>query len=133
MGKVCICGASDLHIDYTARVLQVGRKTIKEGEYISIDGTLGEVYEGEVQTAPSEVVQVLVKKSLKPSRSRTYQHFNKLMNWADKLRKLGIRTNADQPDQATNAILRLGGIRYWVYVARNICSLKVTVFMQCAK
>jgi pyruvate,orthophosphate dikinase len=79
-------------------------RTIKEGDYISIDGTLGEIYEGQVKTAPSEVVQVLVAKSLDPKQSRTYQQFAKLMNWADKLRRLDVRTNADQPDQAANAI-----------------------------
>ena len=104
MGKVCVCGASDIAIDYTARVMQVKGRTIKEGDYVSIDGTLGEVYAGELKTAPSEVVQVLVSKSLSPKESRTFQQFDKLMKWADKIRRLGIRTNADQPDQAANAI-----------------------------
>jgi pyruvate,orthophosphate dikinase len=104
MGKICVCGASDIVIDYTARVMQVAGRTIKEGDYISIDGTLGEVYEGQLKTAPSEVVQVLVAKTLDAKASRTYQQFNKLMKWADKARRLDIRTNADQPDQAANAI-----------------------------
>jgi pyruvate,orthophosphate dikinase len=104
MGKVCVCGASDIHIDYTARVMEVAGRTIREGEYCSIDGTLGEVYYGELKTAPSEVVQVLIDKTLPAKNSRTYQQFAKLMRWADRLRKLGIRTNADQPDQARNAI-----------------------------
>jgi pyruvate,orthophosphate dikinase len=104
MGKICVCGAADIVIDYTARVMQVAGHTIKEGDFISIDGTLGEVYEGELKTAPSEVVQVLVARTLDPKQSRIYQQFAKLMGWADKIRRLGIRTNADQPDQATNAI-----------------------------
>jgi pyruvate,orthophosphate dikinase len=104
MGKVCVAGAADISIDYRARVMQVQGHTIKEGEFVSIDGTLGEVYKGEVKTAPSEVVQVLVAKTLAAKESRTYQQFAKLMGWADKLRRLGIRTNADQPDQAANAI-----------------------------
>jgi len=104
MGKVCVAGAADITIDYRARVMQVKGRTIKEGEYISIDGTLGEVYQGEVKTAPSEVVQVLVARTLAAKESRTFQQFAKLMGWADKLRRLGIRTNADQPDQAANAI-----------------------------
>ncbi len=104
MGKVCVCGAADIVIDYTARVMQVKGRTLKEGDYISIDGTAGEVFEGEVKTAPSEVVQVLVSKSLDPKQSRAYQQFAKLMTWCNKLRRLGIRTNADQPDQAANAI-----------------------------
>ncbi|MBI5687241.1 MAG: pyruvate, phosphate dikinase [Verrucomicrobia bacterium] len=104
MGKVCVCGAADIVIDYTARVMQVKGRTLKEGDYISIDGTAGEVFEGEVKTAPSEVVQVLVSKTLDPKKSRAYQQFAKLMTWCNKLRRLGIRTNADQPDQAANAI-----------------------------
>jgi pyruvate,orthophosphate dikinase len=104
MGKVCVAGAADIVIDYRARVMQVKGRTIKEGDYISIDGTLGEVYEGQVKTAPSEVVQVLVAKSLDPKQSHTYQQFAKLMSWADKVRRLDVRTNADQPDQAANAI-----------------------------
>ncbi len=104
MGKICVCGASDITIDYTARVMQVAGRTIKEGDFISIDGTLGEVYEGELKTAPSEIVQVLIAKTLKPKDSLIFQHFNRLMKWCDKLKRLGIRTNADQPDQARNAI-----------------------------
>ena len=104
MGKVCVCGAADIVIDYTARVMQVKGRTLKEGDFISIDGTAGEVFEGEVKTAPSEVVQVLVSKTLDPKQSRAYQQFAKLMTWCDKLRRLGIRTNADQPDQAANAV-----------------------------
>jgi len=104
MGKICVCGASDIVIDYGARVMQVAGRSIKEGDFISIDGTLGEVYEGELKTAPSEVVQVLIAKSLDPKQAPTYQQFDKLMKWADKIRRLGIRTNADQPDQAANAI-----------------------------
>jgi len=84
--------------------MQVSGRTIKEGDFISIDGTLGEVYEGELKTAPSEVVQVLIAKTLDPKNAPTYQRFAKLMGWADKIRRLGIRTNADQPDQAANAI-----------------------------
>jgi len=104
MGKVCVCGAQDLHVDYSARVVRVKGKTIREGEFLSIDGTVGEVFEGQVQTAPSEVVQVLVKKNLNSRKSRAYRQFASLMGWADQVRKLGVRTNADQPDQAQTAI-----------------------------
>ncbi|MBI3322745.1 MAG: pyruvate, phosphate dikinase [Candidatus Omnitrophica bacterium] len=104
MGKVCVCGAQDLHVEYGARRMKVKGHTIKEGDSISIDGSSGEVFLGEVKTAPSEVVQVLVEKTLDASKSLTFRQFAALMKWADKLRKLGIRTNADQPDQAANAI-----------------------------
>ena len=104
MGKVCVCGAQDLHVDYAARQLRVKGRVLKEGEFLSIDGTAGEVFEGQVKTAPSEIVQVLVEKSLDPKKSQVYRQFAMLMKWADQLRRLGIRTNADQPDQAANAV-----------------------------
>jgi len=59
---------------------------------------------GELKTAPSEVAQVLIAKTLDRKQAPTFQRFEKLMKWADKIRRLGIRTNADQPDQAANAI-----------------------------
>jgi len=104
MGKVCVAGASDIQIDYRARVMTVKGRVIKEGDYVSIDGTDGEVYEGELKTAPSQIVRVLITKQLAPEQSKLYQQFAKLMKWSDKVRRLGIRTNADQPDQAANAI-----------------------------
>jgi pyruvate,orthophosphate dikinase len=104
MGKVCVCGASALQIDYSAQTLTAGDVTLKQGDFISIDGTAGEVYAGEVKTAASEVVQVLVEKKLDPKKSRVYQEFSSLMGWADKLRKLDVRTNADTPEQVATAI-----------------------------
>ena len=104
MGKVCVCGASELHIDYHKNTLTVGNRVFNKGDYLSIDGTSGEVYAGEVKTAPSEIVQVLVDKSLDAKESATYGLYAQLMSWADKLRRLQIRTNADQPDQVANAV-----------------------------
>jgi pyruvate,orthophosphate dikinase len=104
MGKVCVCGASALHIDYHEGTLTVGGKVFHKGDFLSIDGTSGEVFAGEVKTAPSEIVQVLLEKTLEAKDSPTYQNFAQLMAWADKLRKLQIRTNADQPDQVANAV-----------------------------
>ena len=104
MGKVCVCGANDLHIDYHKNTLTVGNRVFNKGDYLSIDGTSGEVYAGEVKTAPSEIVQVLVDKSLDAKESATYGQYAQLMGWADKLRRLQIRTNADQPDQVANAV-----------------------------
>jgi pyruvate,orthophosphate dikinase len=104
MGKVCVCGCGELRIDYAKKRMTANGKVIKQGDFISIDGTVGEVYLGRIETAPSEVVQVLVNKSLKPQKSAIYQDFAKLMRWADQCRRLDVRTNADQPDQAVNAI-----------------------------
>ncbi len=104
MGKVCICGASDITMDYAKHLMNVGDIVIKEGDYISIDGTTGEIYLGEIETAPSEVNRVLSGK-MKPAKSYTFQLFQTVMKWADKYRKLGIRTNADTPEQAKRAVL----------------------------
>jgi pyruvate,orthophosphate dikinase len=104
MGKVCVCGATGIQIDYQKRTLTASGVTLKQGDYISIDGTAGEVFAGEVPTAPSEIVQVLVDRSLDRKKSATYQRYAKLMKWADEVRTLGIRTNADTPEQVANAI-----------------------------
>lgn len=103
MGKVCVCGASDIHVDYARHLMTVGDIVVKEGEFISIDGTTGEIFLGEIPTADSEVVRVLNGK-MKAEKSYTYQLFNTVMKWADKYRKLGIRTNADSPAQAKMAV-----------------------------
>ena len=104
MGKVCVVGASELNIDYEAATLTVAGKVLKEGDYISIDGFTGEVFSGKVQTKPSEVIQVLIHKTMKEEDSPVYQRFAKLMTWVDKYRKIGVRTNADEPKQAAEAV-----------------------------
>jgi pyruvate,orthophosphate dikinase len=104
MGKVCVCGASALEIDYGARTMTVEGAVYKEGDYLSISGTAGEVYPGEIPTAASEVVQVLIEKSLDPKESATCQMFQKLMGWCSKVTRLQVRTNADTPEQTRNAI-----------------------------
>jgi len=102
MGKVCVagCGELEIHYDQSAMTIRGKNFRIKEGDYISIDGSTGEVFEGEITTKDSEVLQVLIKKTLKPEQSEIYQMYARVMEWADKYRKLKLRTNADQPDQA---------------------------------
>jgi pyruvate, orthophosphate dikinase len=104
MGKVCVCGAADLDVDYHNRTVKVNGKTFKEGDYMSINGTSGDVYAGELKTAPSEIIQVLIEKKLDPKKSRAYQNFSQLMNWCEKATKMTVRTNADSPSQVENAI-----------------------------
>ena len=104
MGKVCVAGCSALEIDYSKHMMNVNGKTVKEGDWISIDGTTGEVIEGKLPTKPSEVLQVLIDKTLDPNDAPVYKEFEQVMKWADKYRTLKIRTNADQPDQASNAV-----------------------------
>ncbi len=104
MGKVCVCGAGALQINYDAKTVTAAGATYKEGDYLSINGTLGNVYAGQLPTAPSEIVQVLVQKSLDGSKSETYQMFKKLMDWCSKVTRLQVRTNADTPEQTVNAL-----------------------------
>src|SRR6187549_3209327 len=104
MGKVCVCGAAGVQIDYDKKTTTIAGQTFNEGDYISIDGTAGEVFAGEVATAPSEIIQVLVDGSLDPKKSVTYQEYAKLMKWADEFRGLGVRANADTPEQVENAV-----------------------------
>ncbi len=104
MGKVCVAGAGDVEIDYAKKTLKANGVTLKEGDPISINGSTGEVFNGLIKTADSELKQVLVNKTMKPADSKVFQYYNSLMKLADKYRKLGIRTNADQPDQVANAV-----------------------------
>ena len=104
MGKVCVAGCGDLDISYKTKTIKIKGKTVREGDYISINGSTGEVFVGEVKTIPSEVLRVLVDKTLKPEKSQIYRDFESLMSWADGVRRLGVRTNADQPDQAAVAV-----------------------------
>ncbi|MEI0747092.1 pyruvate, phosphate dikinase [Brachyspira pulli] len=87
MGKCCVAGCSALEIDYAAKSMKVGEETVKEGDYISIDGSTGEVMLGKVATKEAEMSE----------------DFKKLMEWADSMRKLEVHTNADTPHDASVA------------------------------
>ncbi|MGE5479576.1 MAG: pyruvate, phosphate dikinase [Chloroflexota bacterium] len=106
MGKVCVAGCGTLNIDYKERTMRVEGKdaVVKEGDYISIDGSTGEVIEGQIITKPSEVIEVLIGKTLQPENAPVYQMYKQIMDWADQYRRLKVRTNADQPDQSRNAV-----------------------------
>jgi pyruvate,orthophosphate dikinase len=99
MGKPSVVGAGEIAVDEKGRVFTVKGQAVKEGEWVSFDGLTGEVKIGQAQTKPSEILQVLDGK-MKAEASQIYQRFSKLLSWADKERTLGIRANADQPDQA---------------------------------
>ncbi|MDB5103849.1 MAG: pyruvate, phosphate dikinase [Fibrobacteres bacterium] len=104
MGKVCVCGAAALHVDYDSRTLKVGGKTYHQGDFLSIDGTSGNVYAGQVKTAPSEVVQALVQGDAEALKSRTYKNFAQLMKWCTQASRMDVRTNADNPEQTRQAV-----------------------------
>ena len=84
MGKCCVAGCSALEIDYESKSMKVGDEIVKEGDYISIDGSTGEVMLGKVATKEAEMSE----------------DFKKLMEWADAARKLEVHTNADTPHDA---------------------------------
>jgi pyruvate,orthophosphate dikinase len=102
MGKPSVVGAGALQIDEKAKTVRVGDKTLKEGDWLSFDGLTGEVKVGQVASKPSEILQV-VGGQMKADKSDIYRRFNQLLTWSDKFRRMGIRANADQPDQAQTA------------------------------
>jgi pyruvate, orthophosphate dikinase len=108
MGKVSIVGCDSVSFDYHARTMTVdaasGSVTLREGDWISLDGFVGEFINGRVATTPSEVIRVLIEGNLEPANAPMYQWYAKLMGWADNVRKLRVRANADQPDQAAASL-----------------------------
>ena len=84
--------------------MTIGDRVIREGQYLSLDGTAGEVFAGQIPTRPSEILRVLIDKSLAPQRSQVYLDYVALLGWADEYRRLEIWTNADQANQAEEAI-----------------------------
>jgi pyruvate,orthophosphate dikinase len=99
MGKPSVVGCGALEIDAKGKTLRVAGKRLAEGSPLSIDGATGEVMLGALPTSPSEVLQV-VEGKLKPERSALFRKFAKLLGWADEVRRLGIRANADVPRDA---------------------------------
>ena len=103
LGKVCVCGASGISINYEKKTLTTGKVVLREGDYISIDGSTGAIYKGMIESTDSEVKRVL-DGGLKPTKSYTYELFQTVMKWADKHRTMNIRTNADTPTMAKQAV-----------------------------
>lgn len=104
LGKPCVCGCSSLVLSEKEKTLSVRGHNLKEGDYISIDGTRGQVYFCKLETIASEIIQILVDKSKKGSESQLFRNFDSLMRLADKYRRLGVRTNADTPTDAAVAL-----------------------------
>jgi pyruvate,orthophosphate dikinase len=104
MGKVCICGASALQIDYDTKTVTVAGETFKEGDWMSIDGTAGTVYGGQIATAPSEIITGLLHGDKAAQKTEKFKSFKTLMDWCSKATRLQVRTNADNPEQTENAL-----------------------------
>ena len=88
MGTACVSGCGDINIDEEGKVFTLGGETIKEGDYISLDGSTGKIYLGDIKTVEASVSG----------------DFGRIMAWADEFRKLGVRTNADTPADTKNAV-----------------------------
>ncbi len=106
MGRSCVVGAGSLRIDYNrGEMRSEGHEALEEGDWISIDGSTGEIINGQIPTRPSEVLQVLLEGSMKPEQSEIYRNFDRLLKWADEIRTMGVRSNADTPQDARVARL----------------------------
>jgi pyruvate, orthophosphate dikinase len=104
MGKVCICGAAALDINYDKKTVTVSGQTFNEGDYLSIDGTSGIVYGGQLKTAPSEIITGMISGDKAAQSTEKFKSFNQLMSWCSKATRLQVRTNADTPEQTQNAM-----------------------------
>ena len=99
MGKCAVVGCTAIHVDVEHRRFTVGDAVIGEGDWITVDGATGNVYRGDLPTTPSEVVQVI--RGMRDERSApNYRAFARLLRWADGVRRLRVRANADTPHDA---------------------------------
>ncbi|MBL9160396.1 MAG: pyruvate, phosphate dikinase [Verrucomicrobiales bacterium] len=105
MGKVCICGASAVEIDYDKKTVTIAGQVFHEGkDSLSIDGTAGTIYGGLVKTGPSQIVLGLLKGDKEAASTEKFKQFKELMGWCSKATRLAVRTNADNPEQTEQAI-----------------------------
>jgi pyruvate,orthophosphate dikinase len=104
MGKVCVCGAAAVLIDYDKKTTTIAGHTFKEGDFLSIDGTAGTVYAGQIKTAPSEIVSGLLNNDKAAQKTEKYKNYVQLMQWCSQATRLQVRTNADNPEQTAQAL-----------------------------
>ncbi|HOU20874.1 MAG TPA: pyruvate, phosphate dikinase, partial [Kiritimatiellia bacterium] len=102
-GKCCIAGAGELAIDYKAKTIFAGGQTLKEGDWISLNGSTGIVYVGQIPTEASPVVSGVVGGKKEAQKHPIYKMYKQVSDWADKYRKIYVRTNADSPKDAAAA------------------------------
>ena len=98
MGKVCVAGCDAVEV-LDGQSVKIGAKIFQEGDYLSINGSTGNVYEGDIPVVESEIIQVIQGK-LDQKKSEKYRRFATILSWADSVRKLAVRANADVPEQA---------------------------------
>jgi pyruvate,orthophosphate dikinase len=99
MGKCAVVGCKDIHIDADKRTFSVNGTTVSEGDWITLDGATGRVFVGDLPTIPSEIVRV-TNGVLPAARAPMYQSFSNVLGWADEVRRLRVRANADTPKDA---------------------------------
>ncbi len=104
MGKVCVCGAAALELDYDKKTVSVAGQVFAEGDFLSIDGTSGTVYAGQIKTAPSEIIAGLLHNDAASRATEKFKNYSQLMKWCSQATRLSVRTNADTPEQTQNAI-----------------------------
>ena len=102
MGKCAVVGCKAMVVDHERRACRMNDVEIVEGDWLTLDGGTGNVYSGDLPTTPSEVVQV-TRGTRTPASAPAYQSFSRLMDWADEVRTLGVRANADTPADARMA------------------------------
>jgi pyruvate,orthophosphate dikinase len=98
MGKVCVAGCEAVEV-IDAQSVRIGSKVFREGDYLSVNGSTGNVYDGDIPVMESEIIQV-VQGKLDAKKSQKYQLFSTILSWADSVRTMKVRANADVPDQA---------------------------------
>ncbi len=103
LGKVCVCGATEMVMDYSGGTLATGDLVLKEGDWISLDGFTGVVYADAIGTTPSEVRRVLAGR-MAAADSHWYGLYETVMAWADRFRRVEVRANADTPSMAADAL-----------------------------
>ncbi|MFH0954028.1 MAG: pyruvate, phosphate dikinase [Verrucomicrobiota bacterium] len=102
-GKCCVTGASSMNIDYKNRTISVGKTVLKEGDWISVNGSTGMVYGGQIPTQASPVVLGVVEGDKEARKHPIYKMYRQVSDWSDEFRKMKVRTNADLPKDAANA------------------------------
>ncbi len=102
-GKCCICGVSSLEIDYKKKTVTAGKTVLKEGDWISLNGSTGNMYAGQLPTQSSPVIAAVVENNKEAIKHPIYKMYKQVSDWADEFRKINVRTNADRPEDAQAA------------------------------
>ena len=132
MGKVCVCGAAGVTIDYDKKTTTIDGQTFNEGDFLSIDGTSGLVYAGQIKTAPSEIITGLLHDDKVAQKTEKYKNYVQLMAWCKKATKLAVRTNAgynrSRPRKPSRSARKVPASP-----VPSTCSLRAIALMRCAK